>query len=229
MARVSTADLTVLKAKLRRLERQRKLIAIGLIVPSFLFLLVTFLIPIGVMLSRSVENPEVIEVLPGTVEAITRWDGKELPGEEVYAALAADMKRGKAERTIARVGRRLNYEIVGFRSLIKKSTRKVSKLKSGPYKQALIQIDGRWGEPMYWAAIKRNTFAYTGFYYLSALDLERNPEGTIVSAPANRSLYVEIALRTLWISLNVDVDLSGPRLPYGLSVRDPTEKKPATC
>ena len=42
------------------------------------------------MMWRSVDNPQVVNALPQTLEALQGWDGEELPGEEVYAALAAD-------------------------------------------------------------------------------------------------------------------------------------------
>lgn len=190
-----------LKTELRRAQRRRKIMAWGLVAPALLFIIATFLVPIGTMLSRSVENFEVVTYLPRTASAIKAWDGQRLPGEVVYAALAEDLKRGYVARTAARVGKRLNYEIVGFRSLIIKSARKISKVQSGPYKAALIEFDERWGEKNYWVTIKRNARSYTDFYYLSALDLERNADGAIVSAPENRSIYFVISVRTLWISV----------------------------
>ena len=93
-----------LKTEFRRAQRRRKIIASGLIAPAFLFIIAIFLIPIGTMLSRSVENFEVVTYLPRTASTIKAWDGQGLPGEVVYAALAEDLKRGYVERTAARVG-----------------------------------------------------------------------------------------------------------------------------
>ena len=85
------AGLT-LKQKLARAERINRLKAQGLILPLLVFLFVVFLLPIGVLLYKSVENPEVVGSLPRTVEAISTWDGRGLPDEPVYRALALDRK-----------------------------------------------------------------------------------------------------------------------------------------
>ena len=84
------AGLT-LKQKLARAERINRLKAQGLILPLLVFLFVVFLLPIGILLYKSVENPEVVGSLPRTVEAIASWDGRGLPEEPVYQALAQDL------------------------------------------------------------------------------------------------------------------------------------------
>ena len=80
------AGLT-LKQKLARAERINRLKAQGLILPLLVFLFVVFLLPIGILLYKSVENPEVVEALPRTVESIASWDGRGLPEEPVYLSL----------------------------------------------------------------------------------------------------------------------------------------------
>ena len=68
------ADGRPLKASLRRALRAQKLRSLMLIAPLLIFVLVTFLFPIGDMLFRSVENQIVPETLPRTVEALQDWD-----------------------------------------------------------------------------------------------------------------------------------------------------------
>jgi putative spermidine/putrescine transport system permease protein len=68
------ADGTPLKASLRRALRAQKMRALALVGPLLVFVLVTFLFPIGDMLFRSVENQIVPETLPRTVAAIADWD-----------------------------------------------------------------------------------------------------------------------------------------------------------
>ena len=63
---VSTAETIPLKIQLRRAERRRKLKAAGLVAPLFLFLLITFIVPIILLLYRAIQNPEIVEVLPRT-------------------------------------------------------------------------------------------------------------------------------------------------------------------
>ena len=85
-----------LKANLRRADQRRKLRAYGLIAPLFLFLLAFFLIPIGAVLYFSISNPEVATMLPRVNQALENWDGKEIPDEATFAALAEDLKLGYA-------------------------------------------------------------------------------------------------------------------------------------
>ena len=59
-----TADGTPLRLSLARALRRQKLRALLLVAPLFVFISVTFLIPIGDMLFRSVENHVVGEILP---------------------------------------------------------------------------------------------------------------------------------------------------------------------
>jgi putative spermidine/putrescine transport system permease protein len=192
-----------LKARLRRVERVRKLRAVALIAPLFLFLLITFVIPIGSMMGLSVENPEVASVLPRTADAIVDWDGIGIPDEDVLAAFMADLSDGREARTLGRAAKRLNYEISGFRSLLLKTARKLPAAPIESRAAALIDIDERWAEPIYWAAIKRASPAYTDSYLLAALDRTRNLEGEITLAPENQRMYVDVIGRTFWISLVV--------------------------
>ena len=61
-----TADGVPLKVSLRRAERRSKLRAFALVVPLMLFIFCTFALPIGFMLYRAVENPEIVQNLPRT-------------------------------------------------------------------------------------------------------------------------------------------------------------------
>ncbi len=72
------ADTESLKAKLHRAERINRLKSLGLILPLIIFLIVVFLVPLVVMLKKSVDNPEVSALLPTTVTAMAQWDGKNL-------------------------------------------------------------------------------------------------------------------------------------------------------
>ncbi|MFX8297361.1 hypothetical protein ABTL30_20300, partial [Acinetobacter baumannii] len=77
--------------------------------PLLLFLLFTFAGPIAGMLWHAVDDHEVRQVLPQTVAALASWDGKDLPGENAYAALASDIQAARAAGTIAIAAKRLNY------------------------------------------------------------------------------------------------------------------------
>ncbi|MBW1697160.1 MAG: ABC transporter permease [Deltaproteobacteria bacterium] len=204
-AQTKTPSSVPLKVMLRRAERRRVITALALITPLFLFLLLTFVGPILSLLYRSVDNPEILQVLPRTSEAIRAWDGKQLPDETVYAALAADLREARKLRTLSIAAKRLNYDIVGFRSLMLRSARKLPKTDPVSYRSMLIEIDRRWGEKKYWAAIKRAASPHTSFYLLSAADLDFNEEGKIVRTPPDEALYIKIYLRTFWIAFVIMV------------------------
>ena len=198
------ADGTPLKVALARAERRERLKALGLVAPLFAFIVLSFVVPIIVMLYNSVYDPDVAQTLPRTVEALSTWDGKELPSEDVYAALAADMKEASNQQ-VALVGKRLNYEMSGIRSKVINTGRKVKQLEQGPYKDALIGMDKIWGNPETWSTIKRSSSDWTPFYILSMLDLRQSPDGGIEAIPADRAIYKDILVRTLGISLLVTV------------------------
>ena len=87
------ADGTPLKVGLAPRAPAQKLRALMLVAPLLLFILVTFVLPIGDMLFRSVENQIVPDTLPKTVDRAGDWDSasSEMPGEAVFAALHDDL------------------------------------------------------------------------------------------------------------------------------------------
>ncbi|MEO1200984.1 MAG: ABC transporter permease, partial [Pseudomonadota bacterium] len=80
------ADGTPLKLSLARSLRRQKLRALMLVAPLLLFILISFVAPIGDMLFRSVENQLVPETLPRTTEALANWDPRsgDLPEQDVF-------------------------------------------------------------------------------------------------------------------------------------------------
>ncbi len=197
------ADGTPLKEALARAQRSDRLKALALVTPLFAFIVLSFLIPILVMLYNSVYDPDVAENLPTTVQALQQWDGKDLPPEEVFAALVTDLKNPKTDNAVALLGKRLNYEISGMRSKVVATGRKVKALEAGPYKEAVIEIDKVWGNTETWATIKRSSSVYTPFYLLAMVDMRQGVDGSIEAVPADRSIYIDILIRTLAISLFV--------------------------
>jgi len=201
---VRTADGVPLKLKLQRVERSRRLKALGLVLPLFLFIIMSFVVPIGTMLKNAIDDPEDIsQVLPTTMRALQTWNGEGLPDETAFAAFATDLKQAQKDKTAALVGKRLNYEIPGIRSKAIATARKAEKLEAGPYKEALIAMDDVWGQRDTWAAIKRSSSPWTSFYLLAALDLERNADNSIVSVPEEQSIYITVFTRTFWIAFQV--------------------------
>ncbi|HXH03122.1 MAG TPA: ABC transporter permease [Candidatus Competibacteraceae bacterium] len=198
---MTTADGTPLKVSLQRALRRNKFKAFLLVAPLLAFILITFVLPIGDMLLRSVQNPQVVEIMPNTVQALARWDGQEVPPEEVFAALVTDLKKGQQTRDIGKVGNRLNYERPGMISLIRKSANRAEKIEQGPYKEAMLAVDKLWGDLTVWRLIKREGRPYTDSYLLAAVDLTRDADGNIVPLPENERIHLKLFGRTFFLSL----------------------------
>ena len=196
------ADTESLKAKLHRAERINRLKSLGLILPLIIFLIVVFLVPLVVMLKKIVDNPEVSALLPTTVTAMAQWDGKNLPPEEVYKALAADIEAANNNDSLGNLGKRLNSEISGYRSLLN-NTADALPVDPTPasYQQAFTELDARWGDAKYWQAIYRNSSPYTANYLLSSLDLKKDEAGNIVKVSDDQAIYQNVFARTFWMSL----------------------------
>ena len=200
---VRTVDGIPLKTKLRRTERKRKLKAVSLVMPLFLFIVITFVTPIGVMLFNAVHDNEFLTNLPNTMTALKDWDGKELPDEPVYAALVDDFKVAWKNHTSAEIGQRMNYEMPGTRSRVTTSARQASKLAAGPYKQALIAIDPMWGDVGVWNLLKRGTSPYTAYFLLRTLDFQYDDHSRIIASPPQNAIFRDIFGRTLFIAVVV--------------------------
>ena len=201
---VVAADGTPLKASLARALRRQKLRALMLIAPLLLFILLTFIAPIADMLFRSVENGIVSETLPKTVVALKDWDpySGEIPGEPVFAALAADLEVAVEEKTHTRLGSRLNYENPGISSLFRTTGRKVKKLEDGDYRDQFLKLDKDWGDVEVWRTIKRFSGNYTPGYFLNSIDMEMGPDG-VQMKPEDQQIYLYLLWRTILLSVTI--------------------------
>ena len=201
---VLAADGTTLKASLARALRRQKLRALMLVAPLLLFIVLTFIAPIADMLFRSVENKIVSDTLPLTVVALKDWDSAsgEAPGEEVFKALAADLKVAVAAKEHTKLGSRLNYEHPGISSLFRKTGRKVKKLEEGNYREQFLTINKDWGDVAIWATIRRLSSRYTSSYFLSAVDAEATEDG-IKMKPDDEQIYLFLLKRTMILSVTI--------------------------
>jgi len=147
-----TRDGQPLKRSLARALRREKFRALCLIAPLLLFILITFIFPIGDMLYRSVENGIVEETIPGTTYALNSWDSEsgEVPDEKVFAALADDMMLAQEIKIHTKLGTRINYDQPGISSVFRKSGRRIKKLDNEAAKGAFVQLNANWDTPAAW-------------------------------------------------------------------------------
>jgi len=199
---ILTTDGIPLKVSLQKSERKNKIRAFLLVVPLLFFILFTFLIPIGDMLLRSVDDSYINTVFPKTFEKYKKWDRQGLPSEELYETMFFEIKEGSG-RSIGKATTRMNYAKSGWKSLLKKSKRKFKKIEEGPYKEQMIAIDKRWADMEYWKAIGVMVDPTTAGYFLNAVDLKYNADKEIIRQKENRRIYNKTWIKTFKVSVLV--------------------------
>ena len=91
-------DGTPLKERLAKAMAIQRRRALLLTMPLVIFLVVSFVIPIGQLLWKSVYNPTVSDVLPNFAIDIQQWDGQNLPSETVFQTFVRDLVTAKKNR-----------------------------------------------------------------------------------------------------------------------------------
>jgi putative spermidine/putrescine transport system permease protein len=200
-----SADGRPLKVSLARAMFRNKMRAVALVAPLFLFIFFSFIWPIGEMLFRSIDNPELREGIPDTLALLEVWDREQLPSEEVFATLAREMVEGSEDRSIGKVSARLNREFAGTRSLFNKTIRRVKRMDSGPYKEAFLKIDEDWGDIELWKNIHRMGQPITSAYFAAAVDMRYDGDGNLIDQPEYKQIYQKLFWRTIVMSFMVTV------------------------
>ena len=206
---ILTTDGIPLKISLRKAERKNKIRAFLLVFPLLAFILITFVVPIGDMLLRSVDDRQINTVFPNTFEEWKKWDKDkdELPPEAVYRALFEELAYGEKIK-IGRALTRMNYSKSGWKSLIKKTSRQIKKIVKSEnfpdsYKETLIEINKGWADPTFWYAMGQMIDERTAVYYWNAIDRTYDYDLNVIMQPEDRRLYVSTWIKTLKVSVYV--------------------------
>ena len=202
---ILSSDGIPLEQSLKKAERKNKIKAVLLVAPLFLFILIIYVFPIGDMLFRSVDDRMITKMLPKTFNAIDKWDGKDLPEEEVYKGLYEDLTYLKQNKTYGKIIARLNYEKSGFSSLIKKTVRKIDKFDESDYKKQFIKVHKRWGQNDYLVALKNASPNWSYAKYLKGVDMKFDQDGNIVLVEESRRIYKILWIRTLNVAFWVTI------------------------
>ena len=203
---ILTTDGIPLSVSLKKAERKNKIKAFLLVVPLLLFLIITYILPIGDMFMRSIDDKMVTNMLPKTFSAMEKWDGKEMPPEDVFVGFYYDFKILVENKEHGKLAQRLNKEKNGFNSIIKKLFRQVQRNKideSQSIKEQIMKVHKRWRDVEYWQAIKRTAPPYTTAKYLKGMDMYYGPDGNIMQVEEDRRIHRILWLRTLEIAFFV--------------------------
>ncbi|CAG4927391.1 ABC transporter permease [Paraburkholderia saeva] len=191
------------RASFQKARRRASAQALLLALPLLVFLLSTFIAPIGLLLARSVENHEVPDSMPALTHALDAWDGRGVPDEHTFALLAAGLREAQQSGQLGTVARRLNFAQAEFRSLLMRTARQLPADAPGAWKPTLVELDERWNSPETWRLLKRAATSPTPDFLLAAVDAQVTPQGAVAFVPDNASVYRQAFARTVSISATV--------------------------
>lgn len=200
-AALTTVDGIPLRTALRKAERRKRWSAFLLVVPLLLFVVITFVVPIGQLLQQSVKNDDFSANMP----RLSQWfdENPDIIGvpedEAAFEALVLDLQAARENRTQGKIGTRVNYDLSQSRSLFTKSARRAARLEA-PYREAVLALDKRWNEDDLWGVMRRASSAYSASFYLKSLDLAQTPAGEIYRVDEKQQIYLDLFWRTVWMS-----------------------------
>ena len=197
---LTTADGRPLKEALAAAQSRARRRAFLLVLPLLLFVLLTFLIPIGYMLKRSIEHDGFSASAPLTVAWFTAnpdFDPAN-PPEEAFAALVQDLAKMQADKNTGMAGTRINYSVPGSISLFKAAARAAKDLQP-PFKAALLALDPEWGKPVLWLGMQSASGTYTTEFYKVAADRKLTDAGGAQGDDKQR-IYLYLFFKTFLVS-----------------------------
>ena len=200
---ILTTDGIPLEVSLKKVERRNKVKAFLLVSPLLLFLLIVYISPIVGMLTNSIDDRMVTNMLPKTFTAMEKWDGQDLPSEEIFESFHKDFTILVENDQHGKLATQLNFEKNGFKSILKKLGRKMKNFEERNYKEQIMSVHERWGNVDYWRAIQRRAPAYSYSKYLKGLDMYKDENGKIVQVPEDRRIYKTLWVRTIKIAFIV--------------------------
>ncbi|MCF8510981.1 MAG: ABC transporter permease [Rhodobacteraceae bacterium] len=202
---LTTADGRPLKEALATAQARAKRRAFLLVLPLLVFVLLTFLIPIGYMLKRSVEHDGFSKSSPTLTEwfnANPDYDHTN-PPEEAFAALVKDLAQMQADKNTGMAGTRINYTVPGSISLFKAGARAAGTM-APPYKEAMLALDPKWGEPVLWRGMETASSEFTTDFYKVAADRKLTADGWAKGGDKER-IYVYLFVKTFIVSALITV------------------------
>ena len=205
---ILTTDGIPLEESLKKAERKNKIKAFLLVCPLLLFLIITYVFPIGEMFTRSIDDKMITNMLPNTFKSMESWDGQDMPEEEVFKSFYIDFKTLVEKKEHGKLGQRLNKEKNGFTTILKKLFRQIQRNKideNGSFKEQITSLHKRFNNVEYWRAIKRTAPPYTMAKYLKGMDLFIDENGSIAQVEEDRRIHRILWLRTLEIAFFVTV------------------------
>jgi putative spermidine/putrescine transport system permease protein len=200
-ATLAAAD-RALAAAVRRTTRGQRVRALLLVAPLLLLLLLSFCLPIGILLSQAIYDPATHDALPRTAAALAASPEQGVPDDAVFAALGEDLLAAKQNDSLYNLARDLNKLLPAARSHVLRTARGLSPDKPVT-RAALVAADPFWDESETWFAIRSGVRPLTASYLLAAVDLRWTHDGSIAPVPPDHAIYRVIFVRTFGIAAAV--------------------------
>lgn len=194
-----------------------------LLAPAIIFIVVLLVLPIAGFLSRSIDNSDAARNLPQTISVMKAWDGVSPPTDAMILALHNDVVRAKEAQTLGLVGRHLNYRISGFRQWVNMLSRVPAGENDAATLTAILEKDDGWRNIDRWQVIQGETQWATSTFLLSAVDLDRTPDGGVQLKSLDTRQFLSVFGRTLAISSIVTAIclVVGYPVAYALTIARP--------
>jgi putative spermidine/putrescine transport system permease protein len=199
-------------------ERRRLALHAGIyVMPLLACVALLLLLPLAMMIFRSVWDPAVPRDLPRTVLQLKGWHATDgLPSDAAFEALGEELVTLLRERRIGEVALRLDFEVPGLGGLVAHSARELmARHESGQMRPALLSMDARWGSRETWAAFDRARHAFTTSYLARAFDYRYNASGDLELAERGARPHTQLFIRTM--VLGVALSLGNLLLAYPLA------------
>ena len=195
-----TIDQKSLTRQLANAERRNKIKAFLLVLPLLLFVLASFIVPIGSLVWQGGYSDTFANALPATSKLLAAWDAKSPVSEELVKSFVTELKASKLKdpATPTRVATVVNRELSGSVSKFKQ-VMNASDL-AAPYKEKLTTLNSEWEKPDLWRAMKIVSPSFTPRFYLQAVDLRLTAEGDIKPEGDENAIHLLLFGRTLMVA-----------------------------
>ena len=195
-----TIDQKSLTRQLANAERRNKIKAFLLVLPLLLFVLASFIVPIGSLVWQGGYSGTFANALPETSKLLAAWDAKLPVSEELVKSFVTELKASKLKdpATPTRVATVVNRELSGSVSKFKQ-VMNASDL-AAPYKEKLTTLNSEWEKPDLWRAMKIVSPSFTPRFYLQAVDLRLTAEGDIKPEGDENAIHLLLFGRTFMVA-----------------------------
>lgn len=176
--------------------------ALLLVAPLLVLLLLSFCLPIAMLLSRAAYDPTTYDALPNTAAALAGSPGEGVPGDAVFAALGADLLAAKQNDSLYSVAKELNKLLPAARSRVLRTARSLTGDKAMT-RADFVAAEPFWGEDATWLAIRSGVRPFTTDYLLAAVDLRWTHDGGIGPVRPDQAIYRAVFVRTFGVAAAV--------------------------